>query len=134
MGGACRATRHLTLDVRNGYERHQQRVVSRPWTASATYRGAPIGRWTPRLSAGARYVRAPIAWYRARVGQIPFYGNARQGREYSDRTSAEVTAGADLRLTRRVALRGDVQRLLRHAGSPYDRRTTASFGLIWRMR
>ena len=145
---------HLSLDVRNGYERHidyfytlfrpthppgntqslywERRVTTRPWALSATYRGNPLGRWTPRFSAGVRYVRAPIGLWSSRRALVPQYHTPHF--DYYDRTSAQITAGADLRLSSHLAFRGDVARLLRHEGTAYDRRTTGSFGVIWRVR
>ena len=149
-------TPRLSIDARAGFERRldyfysldrpthppgntrelywERRAVTRPWTLLATFRGDERGRFTPRISAGLRHVRAPIVWYRARSARVPDNLEIRQGWDYDDRNSPQVIAGGDFRLTGRFALRGDVGRLIRDNKTPYDPRTTAALGLIWRMR
>jgi hypothetical protein len=100
---------------------------------SATFRGAARGRFTPRVSVGLRHVRAPIAWYRAHAARVAGNLEIGQGGPYSDRDSPQVSAGGDLELAKHFALRGDVARLIRDSKTPYDPRTTAAIGVIWRM-
>ena len=149
-------TSRLSLDGRIGYERRldyfyslyrnsfppsgtriaywERRVTTRPRTALATFRGNSLGRFTPRISAGVRQVRAPIRWYLARALLIPERANTPHGDLYPNRTSAQAILGGDIQVTRRFALRVDLARLLRHDRTPYDPRATATLGAVWRMR
>ena len=148
-------TSRLSLDSRFALERHidyftslfrpnnppgpdrpvdwERRATTHSWTEALTFRGERIGRWTPHLGAGVRSVHAPIAWYDARRAVVPLRADTLQGTYYSDRASAELSAGADLALAPRLAVQVEVQRLLRRS-IVYDQRVTGIFGVTWQMR
>jgi hypothetical protein len=95
------------------------------------------GRIAPYVRAGVRYVNAPQDGPRntyvsitpgTEVGQPIAVG---EGFFFGDRTSAQVGAGARVRLTPRTAIRLEANRLLRSDEADFDRLTRFSAGLTW---
>ncbi len=89
----------------------------------------------PYVRAGVRYVRAPRdptpAWsIPPHTDDVPF-GQVREGFGFSDRMSAQVGAGARVRLTPRTAIRAEATRLLRSEGIGFDPLTRYAVGLSW---
>jgi hypothetical protein len=94
---------------------------------------------SPYVRAGVRYVEAP----EDRAPQffvgvidpagVPYYPVVlpESGFNFSDRASAEVGAGARIRLTPRTAIRVEADRLLRSSSADFDPLTRYAVGLSW---
>jgi hypothetical protein len=105
--------------------------TSRPVDIQARYEFASESRWTPRIAAGMRYVRAPEIRYAPPEanGLIPVTAEPVLVR----RLSAEIGAGMAFRMTQRTGVFVDVNRLVRSTGVKWhDPLTRGAFGVSWR--
>lgn len=102
----------------------------RPVDLFLTHHFLSGSRVSPYVRAGARYVRTPDGTHVTR-----FFSDGTpprdEGFKFVTRDSAQLGAGARLRLTPRSALRVEVIRLLRSDASHYDPQTRAAAGLSW---
>jgi hypothetical protein len=91
---------------------------------------------SPYVRAGLRYVEAPEdrdpqIFGVINPGGVPFYPVVlpESGFNFSDRASAQVGAGARIRLTPRTAIRVEADRLLRSSSTDFDPLTRYAVGL-----
>lgn len=121
-------------------EFRRYRVV--PIEVAATRHFLTDSAIAPYVRAGVRYVAAPDdPSPSAVIGYNPYpsppfpqvapYIPVTQGYQLSDRTSAQIGAGARIRLTPRTAIRAEVDRLIRDDESDFDPLTRFAVGLSW---
>lgn len=142
-------TRFVTIVLPNGNEGQVQPYLV-PSTEYKPYRVTPFDLTAtrhfledqpiaPYVRAGVRYVDAPndppptttFSGYFP-PGNNPVFGvPVTEGFNFDDRISAQLGAGARIRLTPRTALRAEVNRLLRSDGTDFDPLTRYSVGLSW---
>jgi opacity protein-like surface antigen len=98
-----------------------------PADLTTQYRFFNSSRWTPYVTAGARYVGAPQS---SHIEIIPGMANlAGTGWHMAERRSLEAGAGLSVRITPRVGLRLDAMRLLRSDSVNYDPLLRTSIGV-----
>jgi hypothetical protein len=98
-----------------------------PADLTTQYRFFNSSRWTPYVTAGARYVGAPQS---SHIDVIPGMANpVGTGWHLAERRSLEAGAGLSVRITPLVGLRLDAMRLLRSDGMIYDPLLRTSFGV-----
>ena len=111
-----------------------------PLDLTATRHFLTDGPIAPYVRAGVRYVGAPAdpapatTFVSPYPFQPPFSGGfipATEGFHLDDRTSAQVGAGARIRLTPRTAIRAEVNRLIRSDQADFDPLTRYAVGLSW---
>jgi outer membrane protein W len=98
-----------------------------PADLTTQYRFSNGSRWTPYVTAGARYVGAPQS---SHIEIIPGMANpVGTGWHMAERRSLEAGAGLSVRITPRVGLRVDAMRLMRSDNVIYDPLLRTSFGV-----
>ena len=106
-------------------------MTTYPWSARIVYGAETASRFSTRLGGGIHHVGGPsnlharptTAFSRKRwVGPSP------------DRTSYEILAGVDVRLTSRLGIRADIEQLLRCERLVYDPLSKGVVGVTWRLR
>jgi hypothetical protein len=111
----------------------ERRLNSYPTSARIVYRRENGSRLTPMFGAGVHHVNMPQ--FTGPLRDIPRIPGAPMVEEdLEERTSGEVMAGVEWRLTGRLALRASVEQLLRHDDVVYDRGTRGALALSWRLR
>ncbi|MFL6245238.1 MAG: outer membrane beta-barrel protein [Thermoanaerobaculia bacterium] len=117
-----------------------RRYRATPLELTATRHFLTDGPIAPYVRAGVRYVSAPadpgpantfIAPYPAIPVPNPGFFSVSEGFNLDDRTSAQVGAGARIRLTPRTAIRAEVNRLIRSDAADFDPLTRYAVGLSW---
>lgn len=111
-----------------------------PLDLSATRHFLADGVIAPYVRAGVRYVSAPAdpaptstfitPSYPVQQPNVPIVAVS-EGFHLADRTSAQVGAGARIRLTPRTAIRAEVNRLIRSDEADFDPLTRYAVGLSW---
>jgi len=110
----------------------ERSLRSYPMSARIVYRADYGSRLIPILGAGVHHVSTPQFTGPLRViPRIP--GAPMSEDDVESRTSAEVMAGFEWRLTDRLGLRASVERLLRNDDVVYDRATKGTLALSWRL-
>lgn len=111
----------------------EQRLNSYPTSARIIYRAENGSRLTPIFGAGIHHVNMPQ--FRGPLREIPrIPGQPLLEEDLEERTSPEVMAGVEWRLTTRLGVRASVERLLNSDDVLYDRATKAALALSWRLR
>ncbi|HEX9160602.1 MAG TPA: hypothetical protein VF980_02760 [Thermoanaerobaculia bacterium] len=103
-----------------------------PIDVLAHYRFTNGSRWTPYLSAGVRYVKAPDIHSMVVSDVQPGAPDARAVQLFGNRYDAQVGVGTTFRITQHFALRLDANALLRNSDVFYDPLFRPSAGLSWR--
>lgn len=105
-----------------------ERVDTFPFDLMMHYSFANSSRWTPRIGAGVRHVSSPDVTVPATIiaGQPIILEHP------SSRLSAQLEAGALLRLTKNFGLDFNVKRLVRSDAVPFDPLTRGAAGVSWK--
>jgi hypothetical protein len=107
-----------------------------PFDLVATRHFMTDRRLSPYVRGGVRYVEAPNSQDETFGYPLGPPSNVflavHSGFGLHDRTSAQAGAGLMFRLTPRVALRADLNRLIRSDRADFDPLTHSSFGVSWR--
>lgn len=127
-------------------ERRNARIAvfptsGQPFTEVAKVRSYPIdlmmsyhflneSRWSPYVSAGVHYIRAPSGVLRYPNSIFPLPVSS--GRPYDNRTSAQFGGGVTFAITPHLGLRFDLKQQLGTETVPFDSLTRGSVGLSWR--
>lgn len=126
----------VPIDGPPGSFRVEQRSLDMdtyPVDLTAQYRLPSFSRFSPYVGAGMRYVRGPAVGGMFVSTGNPDHPYTQVNTFYADnRASAQVMAGAVLRLTSRAGLLFDVRRLLRSDNVSYDPLTKGSVGFTWK--
>jgi len=111
----------------------ERRLNSYPTSARIVYRAENGSRLTPIFGAGVHHVNMPqFSGPLREIPRIP--GVPMVEEDLEERTSGEVMAGFEWRLTGRLGVRASVERLLNSDDVVYDRATKGALALSWRLR